>query len=221
MQLFLLVFASLLAAVPAAAREKGEGTIVAFGDSLTAGYHLDKAEAYPALLEKRLRELGLGYRVVNAGRNGETSGRALSRVDSVLRLHPDIVILETGANDMFRGIDPAVTRRNIEEIVRRLQTSGVVVVLAGMQYSRQWSYDADGAYTAIYPAVAGKYGLLFVPFFLRNVAGVPELNLGDRVHPNSAGYRLVVENVLPYVQQAVARVEQERSGGASGRSSPG
>lgn len=181
-----------------------EGTIVALGDSLTAGYGLAEQEAWPALLERRLVAAGRRWRVVNAGVSGETSSGALARVDWLLRhLKPDIVILETGANDGLRGIEPDLVRKNLLEAVRRLQAGGATVVLAGMQMVRNLGEDYTRKFAAVYPAVAGETGAILVPFFLEGVAAVPALNLPDGIHPNGAGQRHVLETVYPHVLRAI------------------
>ena len=181
------------------------GTIVAVGDSLTAGYGVKETDAYPARLENKLRAEGYRWRVVNAGISGETSSGVRSRLAWVLKLKPDIVILETGANDGLRGIDPQVTRKNIEETVRILKENRVAVVLAGMRMVSNLGRDYTGAFAAIYPAVARKFDLILIPFFLQGVAGEPSLNQGDGIHPLAEGYRIVTETVYPYVLQAVKK----------------
>jgi len=186
-----------------------ELTIVALGDSLTAGFGLPEEDAYPAKLERRLRAEGYSCRVVNAGVSGETSSDALSRLDWVLGMKPDIVILETGANDGLRGIDPAVPRGNIDKILTRLREAGVITVLCGMKmtFSLGPAYIAD--FDAIYPAMAKKHGVLFMPFFLEDVAARPWLNQDDGLHPRAAGYDIIVEKILPLAREAIA---QRRSG---------
>ena len=179
------------------------GTIVCMGDSLTAGYGLDEAEAYPALLEARLHSEGIHYRVVNAGVSGETSSGALSRLDWVLTLEPDIVILETGANDGLRGVDPELTRRNIASIVDELQSRDIIVVLAGMQMVRNLGPAFTRAFGAIYPDIAQASGVILIPFFLEGVAGRPDLNQDDGIHPTAEGYRRIVAHIYPYVIEAI------------------
>ena len=191
---------------PAAAESAApEITIVAMGDSLTAGYGLPEEEAYPAKLERRLRQEGYNCRVVNAGVSGETTSDALSRLDWVLSMNPDIVIFESGANDGLRGINPRVPRENIDKILTRLHEKGVVVVLAGMKMvvSLGPTYVAD--FNAIYPDLAKKHGVLFMPFFLDGVAAKPKLNQDDGIHPRAAGYDIIVENILPLARQAIAQ----------------
>jgi acyl-CoA thioesterase-1 len=144
--------------------------------------------------------------VVNAGVSGETSSGALSRVEWILEsLSPDIVILETGANDGLRGIDVDLARENILAIVTRLQEEGVTVILAGMQMVKNLGEDYGLAFAALYGEVAAETGAILVPFFLEGVAGDPSLNLADGIHPTAAGYRIVAGNVYPYVREAVER----------------
>lgn len=180
-----------------------QGTIVAVGDSLTAGLGVNEAEAYPAQLEKKLRAAGYEWEVVNAGISGETSSGTLSRINWVMKLRPDIVILETGANDGLRGIDPAVTRKNIDETIRILKQQNVTVVLAGMQMVRNLGREFTQGFADIYPSLARKHGLLLVPFFLQGVAGDPSLNQPDGIHPTAEGYRIVTERVYPFARKAI------------------
>jgi acyl-CoA thioesterase-1 len=187
---------------------RSKGTIVAVGDSLTAGLGVDEEEAYPARLEKKLRAAGYDWKVVNAGISGETSSGTLSRINWVMKLRPDIVILETGANDGLRGIDPAVTRKNIDETIRILQQQNVTVVLAGMRMVRNLGQEFTKGFADLYPALARKHGLILVPFFLKGVAGDPSLNQPDGIHPTAEGYRIVTENIYPFAQQAIDRIKQ-------------
>ena len=183
-----------------------KGTIVALGDSLTAGYRLDENEAYPARLQELLIAGGEPWRVINAGVSSETSSGALARVEWVLEnLSPDIVILETGANDGLRGIDVALARENIRAIVTRLQEERVTVLLAGMQMVKNLGEDYGQAFAALYGEVAAETGVILIPFFLEGVAGDPSLNLADGIHPTAAGYRIVAGNVYPYVREAIER----------------
>jgi acyl-CoA thioesterase-1 len=174
-------------------------TIVAFGDSLTAGYGLDPDQAYPAQLERKLRADGHPWKVINAGSSGETSSGALQRVTWVLRMHPDLVVLETGANDGLRGIAPRVTQANLVSLVRSFKQHHVAVVLCGMQITSNMGASYTQAFAAVYPAVAHATGVALVPFFLQGVGGNPSLNLEDGLHPTAEGYALVVHNVYPLV----------------------
>lgn len=181
--------------------------IVALGDSLTAGYALDAGEAYPARLERLLVAADYAYRVINAGVSGETSEETLARVPQVVgRLQPDIVILETGANDGLRGVDPRITQRNLAAAVERLQAAGVVVVLAGMKLPPSLGTGHTRAFARIYPAIAQRYDLILMPFLLEGVAGDRRLNLRDGLHPNADGHERVARNLLPYVIEAISRV---------------
>ncbi len=177
------------------------GTIVALGDSLTAGHGVAPEDAYPARLEKKLHAAGYDWRVINAGISGETSSGTLMRVNAILKLRPDIVILETGVNDEQHGIDLRTTFRNIEEIVRIFQTNQSTVLLAGMRTLN--GHQPNPAFAEIYPDIARKYGLILIPFFLKPVAGNPALNLYDGIHPTAEGYRGITKMLYPYVQKAI------------------
>lgn len=197
--------------MPQAAGEKQEtrydGTIAAVGDSLTAGYGLAEEQSYPAQLERRLHADGLRYRVVNAGISGETSSGTLSRIKWVLTLKPDIVILETGANDGLRGISPELTQKNLSEIIGILAEQKVVVVLAGMQMLSNLGEEFQTAFKNLYPAVAEQRKVILIPFFLEGVAGERQLNLPDAIHPTEQGYTAVVSNLMPYVKEAIRQRE--------------
>ncbi len=186
-------------------RDAGPGrpVIVAMGDSLTAGFGLAEADSYPAQLERLLADRGLDYRVVNAGISGETSSGARSRVDWMLKLKPQIVILETGANDGLRGIDPALVEENIEQIITRFKQAGVTVVLAGMQMVTNLGENYVSSFNSLYPRLAARHEVIFMPFFLQGVATESSLNQPDGIHPNSMGYRIIAANMLPYVEQAI------------------
>ncbi len=189
------------------------GTIVAVGDSLTAGYGLEEHDAYPAQLARMLTAAGLPYRVVNAGISGETSSGVLSRIEWVLAsLKPDIVILATGANDGLRGVDPALTRENLRRSVQALKADGVVVVLAGMQMVRNMGRQYTAAFAEIFGQVAADEEVLLIPFLLAGVAGETHLNQADGIHPTAAGYAVVAETVLPYVRQAIAVLQTQKAG---------
>lgn len=183
--------------------EAPSGVIVAFGDSLTEGYGFEPERAYPALLEHRLNAKGYNYKVINAGISGETSSGALSRVDWILRLNPDIVVLETGANDGLMGISPAVLEQNLNRIIARLQQSGVTVILAGMKMLANLGLTYTQEFEAVYSKVAASYGVSLIPFFLEGVATRRALNLADGIHPNAKGYVVIADLVLPYVVEAI------------------
>jgi acyl-CoA thioesterase-1 len=185
------------------------GIIVAVGDSLTEGLGVAEESAYPALLEEKLQAQGYRYRVVNAGVSGETSSGTLSRLKWVLRLKPDIVILVTGANDGLRGIDPVLTKNNLTKIINFIKSRGITIVLGGMQMVENLGEDYTHAFAKIYPEVARNSNILLIPFFLAGVAGQPNLNQPDGIHPTAEGYRLIVKNIYPYITQAIALHEKE------------
>ena len=185
------------------------GTIVAMGDSLTEGLGVPEEKTYPALLQKTLRDKGYDYRVVNAGISGETSSGARSRMDWVLRMKPDIIILETGANDGLRGLDPELIRRNIREMVDAFSSEGIVVVLAGMKIFPNLGPAYSKTFADVYTDVGGDNDVILIPFFLEGVAGVPKMNQPDGIHPTADGYARVVENILPYVTEAIVRHQKQ------------
>jgi acyl-CoA thioesterase I len=192
-----------------AAQGASAGTIAAVGDSLTAGYSLKESEAYPALLEKKLHQAGYNWRVINAGISGETSSGTLSRIDWILKLKPDIVILEIGANDGLRAVDPKLVHKNIEKIVSTLQAKNIEVVLCGMQMLRNLGYAYTTEFTKIYPRIAKDHNLILVPFFLDKVAGEAGLNIFDGVHPNAKGYRIIADTVYPYAVKAIQKKQKK------------
>ena len=183
--------------------EKYSGTIVAVGDSLTEGLGVEEELAYPAVLEGKLNKQGYPYQVVNAGVSGETSSGTLSRIKWVLTLKPDIVILVIGANDGFRGIDPGLIKSNIRTIVKSLKEKNVIVVLGGMQIVQNLGQDYTGTFAEIYPEVARSEDVIFIPFFLAGVAADQGLNQADGIHPTAKGYQAIVDNITPYVIEAI------------------
>lgn len=180
-----------------------EGVIVAVGDSLTEGLGVGEEFAYPALLEKKLQSEGYHYRVINAGVSGETSSGTLARINWILKLKPDIVILVIGANDGFRGIDPELIKTNLLTMVRTLKEENVTVVLGGMQMARNLGKEYTSAFENNYPLVAQEEKVGLIPFFLTGVAANPDLNQADGIHPTAEGYRAVVDHIFPYVVEAI------------------
>jgi acyl-CoA thioesterase-1 len=184
-----------LAAAPAHA----EPVIVALGDSITSGLGVAADEAYPALLEVRLRRDGYAHRVVNAGVSGDTTAGGLRRVDWVLRAQPEIVILALGANDGLRGQPPQTTRANLEAIVARLTAAGARVLLAGMRMPPNYGETFTRQFEAVFPAVARRANVALVPFLLDGVAADPTLNQADGLHPNAAGHRVIADRLWPHL----------------------
>jgi acyl-CoA thioesterase-1 len=212
-QTFVLVVAALVLAAlpsePAAATDRPV-RIVVLGDSLTAGHGLPADGAFPAKLEKALRARGIAAEVGNAGVSGDTAAGGLARLDWSVPEGTDAVIVELGANDMLRGIDPAVTRRALEEIVRRLAGRRIAVLLAGMRAAPNLGSDFGRDFEAIYAELAARNGLLFYPFFLDGVAAEAKLNQRDGLHPTAAGVDVIVARILPKVEELVARVRERR-----------
>jgi acyl-CoA thioesterase-1 len=180
--------------------------IVALGDSLTAGYQLSAGDTFPARLEQALKAKGLAVEVVNAGVSGDTSSGGLARLDWSVPEGTDAVILELGANDMLRGVDPKVTREALETIIRKLKERRIEVLLCGMLAPPNLGADYARAYNPIYPQLAAAHDVLFYPFFLDGVATNAKLNLGDGMHPNADGVAAIVERILPKVEELIARV---------------
>ena len=204
----------LPAAAPGAA-EPEPLRILAFGDSLVHGYGLAADETFPAQLERAL--LGAGYRVevLNGGNSGDTTAAGLARLDWVLGDHPDLAIVELGANDGLRGIDPGETYRNLDAILSRLDAEGIPVLLAGMLAPRNLGADYAEAFDAVFPRLAEAHDVAFYPFFLDGVAMQPELNQADGIHPNAAGVARVVERILPSVERLI-EAHGEASGAEAG-----
>jgi acyl-CoA thioesterase-1 len=198
---------------PAASSPTYEGTIVALGDSLTAGLGVDEDQAYPAQLARKLKADGQYFEVVNAGVSGETSSGALSRIQWVLSsLKPDILILETGANDGLRGLDPGLLKDNLDQLLTLLRARDIQVVLAGMRMLPNLGPEYTQAFATIYPRLAEKHHVVFMPFFLEGVAGHAELNQADKLHPTAQGYSRIVDNLYPYVLEAIKKYRRKGHG---------
>ncbi len=174
-------------------------TIVAFGDSLSAGYGLENAYSFPVVLEKALHEAGYAVRVSNAGVSGDTSAGGRARIGWTLADSPQVLILELGANDALRGLSPKTLRENLAAIIRAAQKNGTRVLLTGMQAPRNMGSDYASQFDAIYPALAREFAVPLYPFFLDGVAMDPTLNQKDGMHPNAEGVRIIVSRILPHV----------------------
>ena len=186
--IFLLFFGALHA--------WGQPLIVAFGDSITAGYGEPAGYSYPDFLRRNLEKAGFKYRVVNAGVSGDTTTGGLARVPQVTRLKPAIVILELGGNDGLRGHPLSVTRSNLEQIIVQLRKSGARVVLAGITLPPNYGPDYIGKFEAIYKDLAAKYKLPFIPFVLEGIVGVPGMMQGDGIHPTRKGNEVMAGLVM-------------------------
>ena len=201
------------AATPAAANAtptENVPKIVAFGDSLTAGYGLAPQESYPALLQKMLDADGFKYEVVNAGESGGTSAGGVRRLDWALDAGGvRFLILELGANDFLRGQPVAETKKNLADIIRRAQARDVEVLLAGMLTTTEFGRDYERQISDAYRSLAAEHKVTLIPFFLEGVAGIDRLNQDDRIHPNAEGTRLVAENVYRHLKPLLEKERQK------------
>ena len=180
--------------------------IVAFGDSLTAGYGLPPQESYPALLQKMLDADGFRYEVINSGESGGTSAGGVRRIDWALDAgNVRFLILELGANDFLRGQPIAETKKNLAAIIERAQSRDVQVLLAGMLTTTEFGRDYETEIRDAYRSLADEYEVTLIPFFLEGVAGIDRLNQDDRIHPNAEGTRLVADNVYRHLKPLLER----------------
>jgi acyl-CoA thioesterase-1 len=170
--------------------------IVAFGDSLSAGFGAEPGQSFPDFLQKELDRRGARYRVANAGVSGDTTTDGLERVQTVIALHPSIVILEFGGNDGLRGLPVSTTRANLDQIILALQNAGAKIVLAGMTLPPNYGQDYIHSFEAVYKDLAKQYRLPLIPFLLRGVGGNPNLMQRDGIHPTGEGNRIVAGNVM-------------------------
>jgi len=177
-----------------------EAQIVAFGDSLMAGYQLNPGESFPEKLEAALRERGHDVVIANAGVSGDTTTAGLARLDWSVPDGTDLVILGLGANDMLRGVDPDIPRRNLTEMIERLEGRDIEIMLMGMLAAPNLGANYGERFDAIYPDLAAQFGLELYPFFLDGVTTVAGMTLEDRMHPSAAGVDRMVEGVLPMVE---------------------
>ena len=214
LQLLLLLVAAWAAAAapapaaPGAAPPRAEMLVLAFGDSLTAGYGLRPGESFPARLEAELRRQGRAVRVVNAGVSGDTTAQGRARLSWVLRglpRAPDVAIVALGANDMLRGLPPEQARANLDAILSELKGRGVPVVLAGMLAAPNLGPEYQRAFNAIFPDLARRHGAVLYPFFLNGVAGNRARLLADGMHPNPEGVAVMVAGVAPLVARELDR----------------
>ncbi|MBM3559179.1 MAG: arylesterase [Alphaproteobacteria bacterium] len=203
----------LAAALALPVRAGAESVVVAFGDSLVAGWGLPAEASFPRQLEAALRARGVAARVVDAGVSGETTAGGLARLDWTFDGYAGaaLAILELGANDgPLRGLDPQQTEANLDAMLTALQRRGMAVLLAGMRAPPNLGPDYVAAFDAIYPRLAARHGVVFYPFFLDGVAAVPRLNQADGIHPNAAGVAVIVERIVPFVLLALAAPGRRR-----------
>ncbi|MCG8510632.1 MAG: arylesterase [Rhodospirillales bacterium] len=183
--------------------------IVVLGDSLTAGYGLAEADSFPAGLQAALTKNGHDVTVVNAGVSGDTTAGGRARVGWALAPGPegpaDILIIELGANDGLRGLDPAASEANLNVIITTAKSKGIRVMLTGMLAPPNLGREYAAEFAAVFPRLAKKHGVALYPFFLDGVAAVPELNQKDGIHPNAEGVKVIVERILPHVERLLAQ----------------
>lgn len=210
---FLIVSLLMTLVTPLHAQDAGSAkarplNLVALGDSLTAGYGLPAAAAFPVQLEAALKARGHAVTIANAGVSGDTATGGLDRVEWSVPDGTDGVILELGANDMLRGTDPAVTEKALDAIIAKLKARGIPVLLAGMRAAPNLGPDYVKRFDAIYPRLAERYGLILYPFFLDGVAGDRSLALPDGLHPTKEGVARIVAGILPRVEEFLARLRR-------------
>ncbi|MGE0054656.1 MAG: arylesterase [Hyphomicrobium sp.] len=194
-------------------------TLVAFGDSLTAGYMLPPGDSFPSQLQVALAAKGYKVNVINAGVSGDTSAGGLQRLDWSMQPGVEGVILELGANDALRGIDPNLTKNNLEKIIAKIKQKGADILLAGMKAPANWGPEYQATFDVIYPELAGRYQLALYPFFLEGVIGEPGLTLDDGLHPTTKGVAELVKRILPQVEALVKQI-QDRKAAATATAKP-
>ncbi len=213
------VAASLSHAGENKASENTEGgkplRIVALGDSLTAGFGLQPGQGFPEVLQFALKSRGHDVEMVNAGVSGDTTAGGLARLDWVVDDGIDAVIVELGANDALRGQPPAQAKSNLDQILTRLAARRLPVLLAGMRAPENWGADYRQQFDAIYPELAERHGAILYPFFLDGVALDKKLNLGDGLHPNQRGITVIVERILPAVEELIMRAKARKAAGGA------
>lgn len=202
----------LCALLPAAGARGAERPVkvVVLGDSLSAGFGLPAQAAFPARLAEALAAKGIAATFINAGVSGDTASGGLGRLDWSVPDGTDAVIVELGANDALRGLDPGVTKTALDTILRKLVDRHIVVLLAGMRAPRNMGEDYARDFDGIYPELASTHPVVFYPFFLEGVAADPKLNQGDGLHPNAAGVDAIVARILPRVEELIARARAAR-----------
>ena len=190
----------LLGTAPAAAPGDTRPVIVAFGDSLTAGFGVAPGKSFPDDLQRMLNAAGYRYRIVNLGVSGDTTTDGMVRLPSVLALHPALVILEFGANDGLRGLPVASARKNLADMIQSLQQSGTRIVLAGMTLPRNYGPEYIHSFEQMYADLAKQFRLARIPFLLDGVGGNPDLTQPDGLHPTAEGAQIVAQTVMRYLQ---------------------
>ncbi|HVJ41248.1 MAG TPA: arylesterase [Dongiaceae bacterium] len=182
--------------------------LLAFGDSLTAGYGLSEAEGFTAQLAAALQKMGRQVQVINGGVSGDTTSGGLARIDWALADQPQVMLLELGGNDMLRGLAPQITETNLDQIIAKAQQAQVTILLVGMRAAPNLGADYQKQFDGLYPALAKTHNLLFYPFMLDGVAANPDLLQGDGIHPNAKGVGIIVTRMMPSILQALDKVQK-------------
>jgi len=206
---------ALTTAVPAladdaAARATKPVEMVVLGDSLSAGLGLPAAAAFPAKLQKSLNDKGMSVDMINAGVSGDTSSGGRDRLDWSGPEGTEAVIVELGANDALRGVDPAVTRSALSEILTQLKARGIAVLLCGMLAPPNYGHDYADRFNAIYPELSKSFDVPLYPFFLNGVAADAKLNQADGIHPTAEGVDIIVHNIMPSVEALLGSIKRQR-----------
>ncbi len=196
-----------LIVIPPHATKADEIRLLAFGDSLSAGYGLATGEGFVDQLETALRKKGMDVAVLNGGVSGDTTAGGLARLDWMLSDGPDAVIVALGANDGLRGLDPNETQANLDAILNKLKQHNIPVLLAGMLAPPNMGSEYGEDFNRIYPLLAKRYDVVFYPFFLEGAAGIPELNQEDAIHPNAKGVAEIIRRILPSVKELLAQLD--------------
>jgi acyl-CoA thioesterase-1 len=206
------VAALTLAAIMPAALAAEPVKILALGDSLTAGYGLAEADAFTTRLQNALKDKGYDVQVINAGVSGDTTAGGRARLDWALGDQPQVAVVELGANDGLRGLDPASTRENLDAILTTLKERKIPTLLAGMYAPRNLGREYGDRFNAIYPDLAAKHDVPLYPFFLEGVALDPKLNQEDGMHPNAKGVAIVVDGILPHLTTLIDSLDEASPG---------
>jgi acyl-CoA thioesterase-1 len=204
----LVLMVALMTAAPALAQPV---KAVVLGDSLSAGLGLSAADAFPAKLQKALKDKGVDVEITNAGVSGDTASGGRDRLDWSVPQGTEAVIVELGANDALRGTDPAITRSALSDIVSRLKARGVAVLLLGMLAPPNYGSDYAARFNTIYPDLSKSFGVPLYPFFLDGVAADPKLNQADGIHPTAEGVDIIVKKILPTVEAFLGTIRGQRS----------
>ena len=207
-RLFGMVLLTIITAT-SSAQDNPPVRILAMGDSLTAGYGLVNGEGFTSQLQELLRSQGHNVEIINGGVSGDTTTGGLARLDWALADQPAAVILALGANDGLRAVDPQLTRANLTTLLEKLTAARLPVLLVGMLAPPNLGQQYEQSFNAIYPELAEQFEVLFYPFFLEGVAARPELNQADGIHPNPQGVALIVQRMLPYVEQLLEQVSAQ------------